>query len=376
MDRETQNKSRVNNMTVVTQKRRGGPGKKDKTYKKLQGNDMAYLCMRAGSPYIHVRKRMGAGKILFESLKTTSKSLARIRRDEKIGSYNGQTKATTRKTFAEAFDELRAIKENSLEDLSYRNHYIYPWETLKEHIGSMFVDEFTAKDYETLTGNLWKENPEASMANFYELLKGIVKFSYKARYIKEMPDFTLDTSKEVEPDVNPFTEAEVNLVLKNCEGPLQIALIIMAFRGPRPKETRRLKKSFFDLTEDGINLPGFEKIEGKQVRYTKIGKPRFLPLGTMGGFRDLLLSYVRNLPQENLFNYTKDLFEKEWEELRDGLGLEGGLYRFRHHAAVRMLKAGVNPITVAKIMGHDIKTLYRKYSRFLKQDLNDALRNL
>jgi integrase len=147
----------------------------------------------------------------------------------------------------------------------------------------------------------------------------------------------------------------------------------MAFKGLRPKEARRLKKSFFDFKEGGINLPGFEKIDGKMVRYTKNGKPRFIPLGIL---KKKLKAYCNSLETENLFDFTKDSFETEWEILRDSLGLTGGLYRLRHYAAVRMLKAKVNPITVAKVLGHGIQVLFKKYSRFLKQDLNDALKDL
>jgi integrase len=375
MDRKAQSKGIVNTLEVVTKGRRGGPGKKDKTYKRADGRDSAYLTKRAGSPYWYVRKKMGPKREdwLYESTKTTSITAARLKRDELINGFFGKIKSSVRKTVFDAYEKLRALKEVSLDDLSYRNHYVYPWGTLGEHMGDLFLDELTVNDWTRMTTAIRKNDPDKHMANYYELLIAILNFAVNEKYLKELPKIKLDRSQEIEPEVNPFTDKQITLILKNSEGPLHIALSIMAFKGLRPKEARRLKKSFFDFKEGGINLPGFEKIDGKMVRYTKNGKPRFIPLGIL---KKKLKAYCNSLETENLFDFTKDSFETEWEILRDSLGLTGGLYRLRHYAAVRMLKAKVNPITVAKVLGHGIQVLFKKYSRFLKQDLNDALKDL
>ena len=357
----------MSNIEYSPKKKKGGRGKEGSLYSRSLRPGMEYLIKRPGSPNWFVRK----GKI-FESTRTDSDKIARIRREEILSAAKG-IKRKYRLTISEIYSELIEIKCSTLQWESFRNHYTYPWKTLQPHFGEMFVDELNSADWKVFVGKIKKADPEKSVQNYYELLHSIISFAMESGHIKEDPEIKLDRSLERESVVAPWSDKEVEKILKNCEGPLKVLLTLMAFRGPRPKETRRLKKIFFDWEEGGINLPGFETIDGKSERYTKTGKPRFIPLGKL---KKEIRAYCNSITTERLFEYTKDNLETAWEELRDGLGLTGGLYRFRHYAAVRLLKAGVNPITVAKIMGHDIKTLFRKYSRFLKKDLTDALKNL
>lgn len=330
--------------------------------------------MRHGSPNWFVRK----GKI-FQTTGTPNLRQAGLVRD-KILHLGKQKKLASRKFISEVKDEFFAIKGNLLHSDSFQNHYVYPWKTLEPDFGDIFIDELTISDWKSFVSKMRRKDPELLMFSYHTCLNGIVRYALESNYINEDPKIKLDRSREKEPEVNPWTDNEVEMILKNSEGQLHLILKLMAYRGLRPKEARNLKWSFLDEKEKGFDLPAYEKLGDKKIRYTKTAQARFIPLGSL--YDSIRSRFIDKSSSAFVFHtfgnesFTKDGLEKQWEVLRDSLKLSGGLYRFRHYSIIRMLKHNINPIAVAKIHGHDIKTLYKKYSRFLKEDLTTQLGEL
>lgn len=360
---------------VVTKKRRGGRGKENPSYKRAEGIDMAYLCKRAGSPYWHVRKTMAPGKVLFKSTRTESKSLARNIRDEMIANFFGKSRTSFRKTVEETYEELRAFKETSLDHESYKNHYVYPWSKMEEFFGHIFLDDLSVNDWKRFVSEVRNEEPTRNMAGYYQLISGVLTFAIDAKYITEKPKIKLDRKTESEPDIEIFTDEEVALCLKNSEGQLHRQIKMIVNLGMRPIEINRLPKSFLDFESNMVRLP---------KGYAKNRKKREIPMWTLTEELRHWVSendspFLFPHPDNPLNSIRREGHRKEWEILRDSLGLKKRFYDFRHTCAVRMIRAGISPASAAKILGHDITMFYRKYFKPQDSDLSkemEKMRNL
>jgi integrase len=105
---------------------------------------------------------------------------------------------------------------------------------------------------------------------------------------------------------------------------------------------------------------------------SKSGKSRNIPLSSP--VREVLA----DLPQTSLFvfNGVKDV-KTAWKTARREAGLDNvRLHDLRHTAASRMIAAGVDIVTVSKILGHSTITMTLRYCHSTPENLQRAVNTL
>lgn len=150
----------------------------------------------------------------------------------------------------------------------------------------------------------------------------------------------------------PEEEAQLLAVAANHKQ-LRLVILIALHTGMRRGEILKLKRKDVDFYRGEIH-----------VTQTKTDEDRTVPMNDT--LRLELTSHIASLESEYLFANLKTgkpiaSIQRAFEAARLDAGLED--FRFhdlRHTAATRMAEAGVDPFTIAAILGHrDVKTTAR-----------------
>lgn len=193
------------------------------------------------------------------------------------------------------------------------------------------------------------------------------------RHEFEMPYKNIKNLKQARPDVNPFTLAEVWLILKHVRADYKPYYTIRFFTGMRTSEIDGLKWDCINFDRREISIRG-ALVNGEMG-----------PTKTLGSQRDIAMSQlVYDALQEQkarTFGKSKFIFcnsqgnpmeyrnvnRRVWKPTLALLGLKHRrAYQTRHTAATLWLAAGENPEWIARQMGHSsTEMLFRVYSRYV-----------
>jgi integrase len=134
------------------------------------------------------------------------------------------------------------------------------------------------------------------------------------------------------------------------------AIMVAAYSGLRASEILGLKA-------DGINANSLT------VPTSKNGRPRVVPVPGR-----LLSPFLRELP----LGISYDYLHKEFCKARDaaGLGREVTFHCLRHTYASWMINAGVDILTLSKLLGHSSVTTTQRYAHLYDQTLRKAVKRL
>ncbi|WP_201549204.1 Arm DNA-binding domain-containing protein [Psychrobacter sp. Pi2-1] len=193
------------------------------------------------------------------------------------------------------------------------------------------------------------------------------------RHEFEMPYKNIKNLKQARPDVNPFTLAEVWLILKNVRADYKPYYTIRFFTGMRTSEIDGLKWECINFDRREISIRG-ALVNGEMG-----------PTKTLGSQRDIAISQLvyDALQEQKARTYGKSEFvfcnsqgnpmeyrnvnRRVWKPTLALLGLKHRrAYQTRHTAATLWLAAGENPEWIARQMGHSsTEMLFRVYSRYV-----------
>lgn len=174
-------------------------------------------------------------------------------------------------------------------------------------------------------------------------------------------------------DVQPFTLAEVQLILATVRADYRQYLTVRMFTGMRSGEADGLKWKFVDFERRQILVR--ETLVGGEIEYTKtdgsqreiaMSGPVYDALRLQEKATRKLSEYVFCNRQGNPLD-NKNFTERVWYPLLRHLGLaERRPYQMRHTAATLWLAAGENPEWIARQLGHTTtEMLFKVYSRFV-----------
>lgn len=214
-----------------------------------------------------------------------------------------------------------------------------------------------------------------------QLLRSILLIAVKRGDMKRNPADDLPKLDSDPVDVDPLSEAELELVLSKIDSHYKALFVTLAFTGARPNELLALRWSDITWSNRQQRVNGHINICKGRVR-GKEGRPK-----TRSSVRTIPMVPRVEAELEALNN--GDLASIEGYVFTDKKGLaickhldriwaralkaadisHRPSYQLRHTFASQCLSKGLSPGYVAQLLGHEtLETTYRHYARFI----NDA----
>lgn len=213
----------------------------------------------------------------------------------------------------------------------------------------------------------WKSGYTLSYA-FRCVMRAFNWAAKAARLIKANP-FAGTEHPRVGPGRVPMPDAQFRAILAAAPKRLAQALLFLRITGVRPGELRCYQRKH--LTGDCLVLP-----QHKTAKRLKDPSPRVLHLPTEAlALVQELLNDRQDDPEAYLFvskrgtPYTRNALQQNVCRLSDKLQLTppATLYGLRHSFGTRSILAGIDPITLAKLMGHASLRMTERYVHLVDQ---------
>ncbi len=284
----------------------------------------------------------------------------------------------TFKEFSETFFEERKIEWRP----SYRQKIqIILEKYLLPEFGGKAVHAIKKSDLLTFRSSLAKvrygKDGQSSLSvariNQIMILLRMILEEASDRHEFEMPYKNIKNLKQARPDVNPFTLAEVWLILKHVRADYRPYYTIRFFTGMRTSEIDGLKWDCINFDRREISIRG-ALVNGEMGPTKTLGSQRDIAISQLV-YDALLKQKVRTYgksefvfcnSQGNPMEY-RNVNRRVWKPTLALLGLKHRrAYQTRHTAATLWLAAGENPEWIARQMGHSsTEMLFRVYSRYV-----------
>jgi integrase/recombinase XerD len=234
-----------------------------------------------------------------------------------------------------------------------------------------------------------------SLDNIWTAMRSFFNWCQAELKLKSRPDHAIRRPRYKTAEIEPFTQAEIALLLKACErtqpaktngresftmprptAARDIALVMVLLdTGIRVSECARLRIQDVDiLTGEAAILPFGTGIKTKG-RHVYIGKV------TKKALWRYLSSRETPQPTERLF-LTEDDKPMDRNSIRlllSRMGERAGVrgchpHRFRHTFALEYLRNGGDPFTLQRLLGHSSMDMINNYIKLVGSDLEAAHR--
>lgn len=338
------------------------PHKRDKTQKKC-------------SCPIWIDWRVG-GKRIRRPLKLRDLAVATLRaRDIEIDGLGAINAPITIQSATEKFEAeavSRSLKEPTIRKYKYLFRQLHKF---CESKGYIFLNQLTVDEVRTFR-NSWTLGPRTSSKHL-ERLKSFFKFCVDSDWMESSPARSLKPPKIAELDAVPFSEQEVEKILKACDaypGPsrprLKTLTNLMLMSGLRIGDAVMIDREKILKNKHGYNL---------ELRTAKSGTKVYCPLPDE--VAEAILGFTSAHPFWTGESDAEDCaasWRKAYLRLFKLAGVEGHPHQFRHTFAKRLLLHHVPVGTVATILGHrKVEITERHYSSWIperQQILDSAIR--
>jgi integrase len=221
------------------------------------------------------------------------------------------------------------------------------------------------------------------------VLNQVLDYAWMESMISENPVKKTKLPKYATPKVKrtkmlPFSENEIDLILKNAKGQFRWFLQFSIFTGIRPGEAIALDWSDICFDTKKIKVSKTTKRSGKGGYI--IGKPKteasnrsvdMLPQVDEALRAQFLESGLKNekvfLNQWGNHWHTPDFLNLKFKLLLKKIGLaERNIYNTRHTFASQMLAKKIDIGWISKTMGHsNIQITLQKYAKYVPKDANE-----
>jgi len=227
--------------------------------------------------------------------------------------------------------------------------------------------------------NSWTTYSPRTSGKHIERLKRFFRWCVENgdNWLKESPATPLKSPKVGDTDVIPFTEEEVEKILKACKaytGPNQDRLVVltnlMLATGLAIGDATMMSKNRITKNGHGYSV---------ELRRAKTGTAVSCPVS------DEIAESVIALDGETPFWTGKSDLEdltKNWRKIYTKVfkaaGIEGHPHQFRHTCAKRLLVKGVPTAFVATVLGDGEEVVRRHYSKWIperQEALENAIRS-
>jgi len=275
------------------------------------------------------------------------------------------------------FQKFTVSKQESVSSRYIATCYNPTANRLKEY-GRNIKDIDNAKDFLQF---LAKSLSPAKLKQRIQILAAAYEWGIEQRLVANNPFKGLSSKVKVPPKMHPkpFTKDEVKAIVEGFASDKYYKYYTNYVRfllstGCRVSEAialqwKHISDDFSSITI--IEAASYQGSHSKRIRKdTKTGTSRSIPCN------DKLQALLRSIkpkdckPDDLVFPapqggmiHDGNFCKKAWKSVLTKIGIEYRVpYNFRHTFISHCLEAGMNPVVVAQITGHDVKVLYEHYA--------------
>jgi integrase len=193
-------------------------------------------------------------------------------------------------------------------------------------------------------------------------IKRCFNWARKQGYISENPIQNLEKPKANRRE-KPVTSQEYASVLKLVKksDPFYDVVVFSWETGSRPQESLRFTAS--DIKGDKIVMAN-PKAKG----------PRYRTIHLSDKAKKIVQKHRKQNPEGAVFRnsrgnpWTPNACSNRFDRMKDEIGRTIALYDFRHGYATDLLKSGVDPVSVAELLGHKDLTMLMQIYQHISDD--------
>lgn len=241
--------------------------------------------------------------------------------------------------------------------------------------GEMDIKSILSTDLKRWQSALVKEGLSGGrIQNIRSVFYSILSDAVLDGIIPNNPFDNIQTVTKEDPEINPFTLNEVEMLINTAQGWFKNMLILAFFTGMRTGEMMALRWEHIDFDKDliRVRLSRRSGITSKPKTRSSIRDIIMLPRVKEALKQQFLLTGLKNkdvfLTQQGIsgFQFANALTERHWHPLCQKMGLEKrDFYHTRHTFATLMISHGEDILWVANTMGHkDITMVMKKYAKY------------
>lgn len=203
-------------------------------------------------------------------------------------------------------------------------------------------------------------------------LRGVINVAFDDEVIDRNPCVGIKLGKIEDPEIDPFTDEEVELILNSCEDPvLRNYLGIAFYMGMRSGEIIGLMHS--DVLAQTVHIR-------RSISKGRIGPPktkeskREIPM--LNAARPYFEDQMKRSKSLYLFHrglehlYDIGSFRDHWVRLLKKAGIpHRKIYNTRHTFITALLNSGKSPVLdIAKFVGNSPKIIFKNYAGWVKAE--------
>lgn len=301
-------------------------------------------------------------------------------------------KTVTLRQACTLYTENRANKQGR--DLSWNTAAEYP--RLVDKVLTALADKplrsITAREVERWWSNARQKTP-AQASKAYTLLKSVMKYALKRKWIRENP-CDIEGASNYKPAQEPPipTEAEVALMLQFADQPMRTVVALAAYGGLRKGEILELRRKDFTTEEAPDGTPWLYVHISRAVVWEgetnpKVSPPktpgsvRTIALPKEGGAEEIILERLQEIPQhpdtllvsrdkEGKLHWGESMLNPRWQALRAQAGYGGRFHSLRAYQGTWYQKKGATPKEVMDRLGHTTPRMWLRYQRSTGREIS------
>jgi integrase len=240
-------------------------------------------------------------------------------------------------------------------------------EEFRDFIGNIHLSKVTHKQGEDYKLFRIEKVKPVSVNIFLRQIKAAFETAVRWEYLKENPLKKVKQYKVKNDDLPKFlTKSEVNALLEKIPaGHFRLFILFCLYTGCRRGEALNLKWEDVDM-ESGM----------LKFRLTKTGKSRVIPLN------NVLMNAFRNLSRngDRVFPFHANFVTHKFKKYLRVSGIPSHeslhLHSLRHTFASHMIMAGVDLMTVSKLLGHSTIRTTELYAHLVPDHVKASIARL
>lgn len=278
------------------------------------------------------------------------------------------------------------------------NAYLPAMGRVISFLGDPDAADVTPWDLEAFLVQLRETGVSESTRQYYwKVIKSYFSWASKRKGLGiQRPDEELEMPTVPEPDILPYTEREIKLLLKACKETEeaetngrdsykakrstalrdQCLILFLLDTGVRVSELCRIQYKDIDLSQRSVHIHAFETGKKSKDRIVYIGSNTMSVLWKMAAENDAPENYVF-YSTAHIRNYplSRNAVDHLLKRLGKKVGIRDcGAHRFRHTFAIQYLRNGGDIYTLKRLIGHSSLKMVQRYLQLSEIDSQAAHR--